>query len=1212
MLNIARYEFRYMFWSIPTLVAFTALFGFAALVTGSGAEFQLSASDGDVLINAPMMITTFLLVSSVLSIFIVPSIMATTVLKDTDSKFDAILYATPITKSDYLFGRFLGAFAALMLVMAAGPLGMLLGTFWPWTAAGTLAPTNLMHYLVVYFGFLMPSMMFLSALIFAVAVMSRSMMYCYVTVIGLFVFYIAGQGFVNIAGQVSTNIISPLWDPFMMAAFNDQIRYWTIAELNNDLISYTGIVLANRLLWLGIAIGLFATAYLRFSFRAPAKVVRARKSNRKTAKARIRARTHVGYRGTPAWDRSTHFRQFLFRTQFEVLAVMKSRPFILLMVFSLFLLVSSLSNRAMLYEVNALPVTRILVTDLMGALRGVLMVVTIFYGADIVWRDHENKFNQLTDATPTPNWVFVISKLVALVAVVFSIMILGVLVAVLIQISNGYYAFEFGLYLERSLLFGTTFIFLAVLSCFFQVLVKSRFLGIMLMGLFWIATIGSMGALGFEHPLLRYALGAVSSPLSDMNGSGRFIEASLWIRAYYASVAGLLVMLTYVLWNRGTLQPLKYRLKRLKAFRTAGYLVPITGIFIMFIGSGSFVFYNTNVLNNYRTRADIEGLRVAYEQQFRRYENLPMPRTVDVKMDVDIYPYRGRVETRGIHTLENKTDADISIVHIAFSTQLAAVPHVELEGASIKSVNELYRYYIFELTTPMVPGEQRRLEFETLIHNEGFPHRGPDVRLVRNGTFLDNRRLAPHIGFNPSILITDRDDRRDAGLEPLPGVPKLEDRNQYRTNFIRSDSDFITFEATVSTVANQIAVTPGYLQKEWTEGNRRYFHYEMDTPIMNFYSFFSADYETLRDRWNDVNIEIFHHQPHGYNLDRMMESAKDSLAYFSREFGPYQFQQLRILEFPAYRTFARSFPNTIAYSEDLGFLADVSDSSVIDVPYYVTAHEIAHQWWANQVMPANTQGASMLSETLSQYSALMVMEHKYGKDQIRKFLKFELDSYLSERNREAGPEVPLIRAEGQQYIFYRKGAVIMYALKDYLGEEVVNRALQRLLEGHAFKSSPYPTSADFLAYVKEEAGPEHFGLIEDFLEKITLFDIELTSSSVEEMADGRFKVSLDLNVAKFYSDGVGNQSNAAFDIPVDIGLFLKNPEAADFGAADVLMLEKRRVADGKSTIEIIVDQKPEIAGIDPYNKLIDRDSGDNLQIVEGVDEVAIAASSQAR
>ena len=105
---------------------------------------------------------------------------------------------------------------------------------------------------------------------------------------------------------------------------------------------------------------------------------------------------------------------------------------------------------------------------------------------------------------------------------------------------------------------------------------------------------------------------------------------------------------------------------------------------------------------------------------------------------------------------------------------------------------------------------------------------------------------------------------------------------------------------------------------------------------------------------------------------------KKSLDYCTRNFGPYQHQQVRILEFPRYARFAQSLPNTIPYSEAIGFIARVEQTDDIDYPFYVTAHEVAHQWWAHQVIGADVQGATMLSETLAQYSALMVMEKEYG------------------------------------------------------------------------------------------------------------------------------------------------------------------------------------------------------------------------------------------
>ena len=1177
-LNISLYELRYMLFSAQSRFAFVALFAFAMMVTAAGDIFQIAARGDNIFVNAPSMITFMLLLSSVVAVFIVPSYMATTVLKDNNSKFEAILFATPITKNNYLFGRFVGAFTALAVVMAAGPLGMLAGTFWPWAVSDTLAPTNLSHYAIAYFGFLLPSMLVVSALVFAVATLTRSMMYCYITVLGLFILYVAGVG---------SKTLSSLWDPFMLGTFDEQIRYWSAAELNQNLVSYSGVILGNRIIWLSVAVVMFAIAYQRFSLRAPVK--RVEKAREQTKTARTLTPKIAVFKALPSWNKSTHWQQLIYCTRIEMLAVLKSRIFILLMGFSLFLLVATLSDRTVLYGVDAYPVTRILLADMTDALIWAFFIVATLYGADVVWRDRENHFYQLIDATPTPNWVFVISKLAALAAVIYTILILGVLVAIGIQVLEGYNRFEFGLYMQQSLLLGSTILFIAVLSFFMQVLVKSRMLGIMLMGFYWLLTL-----VVFEHPLLRYALGEVSTPLSDMNGAGRFIESAIWVRFYYASVACVLVFITYALYNRGTAQPLRFRLQKLKHIKTKGFAVAV----LLVIGSGSFVYYNTNVLNNYYTSDDAIAMRVDFEKRFAQFQNQPMPHIVDIKLEVDIYPYKSRIETRGRQILQNKTTTVIKEVHVDFPQKLAAEPIAKLEGAKLKQVNAQFGYYIFELDTPMKPGDKRQLDFETIIHNKGFTHRSADKALVTNGTFIGDRRLTPFIGFDTDMLLTNRRERRKAGLDPLPRIPMLEDTSEHNYNSIRQDSDFINFAATVSTVAGQKAVTSGKLVKQWLDGERAFFSYKSQSPMMNSYSFISAEYEQLKDTWQGVDINVLYHKPHRYNVERMMESAKHSLEYFSQNFGPYQFEELSILEFPAYRTYAQSFPSMIAYSEDLGFLADVQSSEVIDVPYYVTAHEVAHQWWSHQVLGANTQGASMLSETLAQYSALMVMEQKLGAHQIRQFLKYELDSYLSGRDNDPQGEVPLLRAEGQQYLHYRKGAVIMYALKDYLGDEVVNRALKQLVQNHRYAGSPdsepYPTSADFLAYLKAQSEPEFHGLIDDFITKIILFDLKLHNAQVESLPDGRFKVVIDVEANKFYADGIGNQSKAVFDIPVDIGLFSTNPASEGFNKQQVIMLEKHQIADGRSSIEIVVDDKPNFVGIDPYHKLIDRDTEDNL------------------
>ena len=367
---------------------------------------------------------------------------------------------------------------------------------------------------------------------------------------------------------------------------------------------------------------------------------------------------------------------------------------------------------------------------------------------------------------------------------------------------------------------------------------------------------------------------------------------------------------------------------------------------------------------------------------------------------------------------------------------------------------------------------------------------------------------------------------------------------------------------------------------------------------MHFFSIQSAAYAVKNDSWNDVELSVYYHPSHVYNVDRMIAAMKQSLDYFTANFSPFQFKQLRILEFPAYRTFAQSFATTIPYSESIGFIASSDDPEKIDLVTYVTAHEVGHQWWAHQVMSGELQGMTVLVETLAQYSALMVMEHLYGPDQIRKFLKYELDRYLRSRGGEPIEELPLERVENQPYIHYQKGSLVMYVLKDIVGEDRVNRALRGLIGEFAFKGAPYPTSRDLLRYLRAEAGPEHQQLITDLFENITLYDVKLTAARKQRRADGAWDVALEIDARKLYADGQGRENEAALDEPFDVGIFTAEPGKKDFNEAAVLVFERKPIRSGPQTLNLVTAREPSFAGVDPYNKRVDRNSEDNVRAID--------------
>jgi ABC-2 type transport system permease protein len=327
----------------------------------------------------------------------------------------------------------------------------------------------------------------------------------------------------------------------------------------------------------------------------------------------------------------------------------------------------------------------------------------------------------------------------------------------------------------------------------------------------------------------------------------------------------------------------------------------------------------------------------------------------------------------------------------------------------------------------------------------------------------------------------------------------------------------------------------------------------------------------------------------------MLAASKAGLDYYQANYSPYQFQQFRIMEFPRYRTFAQSFSNTVPYSEAIGFIGRVEKKNDIDFTYFVTAHELGHQWWAHQLIGGNVQGSNMMSETLAEYSALMVMKKKYGRDNMHRFLRHELDQYLRGRAGEVRHEPPLAPVQREPYVWYQKGGQIMYTLADYIGEDKVDAALHNFLMQYRYanannvQSVPYPDTRQLEQALRDQTPPDLQYLIDDGFDSIVLYDNKAVSATVTPTADHTFKVALTVQARKVKADGNGNESLMSLNDYIEIGVFKGKKDEEQ-----PIYLKKEKFTQEQRTFEIVVDEMPTRAGIDPYNKLVDRIADDNM------------------
>ena len=736
------------------------------------------------------------------------------------------------------------------------------------------------------------------------------------------------------------------------------------------------------------------------------------------------------------------------------------------------------------------------------------------------------------------------------------------------------------------------FVLMGGLALCLQVFTNNKYVGYALLVLVLLGRM-VLGTLDYTHKLYSYA-SAPNAPYSDMNGYGHFLQPQLWFQAYWGVFLLLLLLLSAALWVRGVGGSMRERL-RLARQRLSGPLGIATALSALaFVAVGGYLFWNTNIRNAYLSPDETIDLQARYEREYKQYKHLQQPKIIATDIEVDLRPETQTMRASGTYRVRNPYAKPITELHIGMGDD-KSLTSIDMGGATLIKHDETLGYRIYRLKSPLLPGAERVISFKVELAPNGISNDTAQSQIVDNGTFF-NSQVFPSFGYNDNAEIQDRNERRKRELGEPQRMPKLEDEAARANTYLTDDADWIDFKTTICTATDQIALSPGYLQKEFIRDGRRCFSYAMDRPMLNFYSYLSARWQVKKGKYKDIPIEVYYDAKHPYNVDRMIESVQKSLAYYEANFTPYQHRQVRIIEFPGYEDFAQSFANTIPYSESVGFIADLRGKDAIDYVYYITAHEIAHQWWAHQVIGANMQGATVLSESLAQYSALMVMEKAYGRNKMRRFLKYELDSYLSGRGGEVVEELPLYRVENQPYIHYRKASLVFYRLRDEIGEDTLNRALKKFLQEKGYQQPPYATSVELLDYIRAEAGPQHASLIADLFEKISFYDNRVEAATAKKRADGKYEVVLDLHAAKLYADGKGKETPGKLDDWIEVGVFARGPsgEEAD---EKVLYLKRHRITGGQPKLTVVVDAEPYEAGFDPYNKLIDRVSSDNRKRV---------------
>jgi len=1188
MWKFLRYELRYWFRT-PMIWIFMFIYAIFAFGATASDNVIIGGNPANIYKNAPFQILSFYAALSIVFLVLTTAFMNATANRDFETGMYQFVFSSPIKKRDYFFGKFLGAYIVSVVPMFGIAIGMfiapIVATAFDWTPPERYGETFWSAHLQGFLAFGLPNVFISGTIIFGLAIIFRNTVVSFVGTVLMIVFYLVSGNYLE---DLQTEWISVLTDPFGTRPFDIMTKYLTINEKNFSVVPLAGQLLWNRVLWIGIALAILMLIYWKFSFNMKSTRTKTKKSKAETA-PKI-GNTIFKPRKAGVFTFSSWFHLIKFETK----AVVKNPVYITVMAIGFIILIVGFCTLTGSFGTERYPTTYIVADSIVDSYVVFFYGFIAFYTGVLVWKERDAKINEIQDATPVLSGMLFTSKFIAIFLSILIVMMISIALGIATQAIYGYTNFEIDVYFKELILIHMSrILFLTTLSLLFHYLINNRYIAwfafivfLILNSFIWnVLEIGTNMVVFGARPYTRY---------SDMNGYGPFVEGVSWFSVYWGLFCALLFFVISAFYIRGKEEHFRSRIRNAKR-RFANQRFPIAISLALFFLCGGFVYYNTLVLNSYDSDEESENKLVSYEKKFKKFEGINQPRYVSFDYEIDLDPENRSLKAKVSAWAKNKSAKPISELHFTLPDLTDSI-RISIPDSRTKLVDKRLYYRIYTLNKPLLPGDSIRIEIVLSKVSEGFENEVSFTGLTQNGTFFNSNDLIPKFGYQRDYEIQDKNKRAKLKLPVRERAPKLDDHNlaARADTYIGNDSDWVQVNTVISTSADQTAIAPGSLLREWKKDGKRYFHYQLDHKALNFYSFISAKYEIAREKWNGIDLEVYYDKKHAYNVPNMLNSMRKSLDYYTKNFGPYYQKQCRIIEFPRYSSFAQAFPGTMPYSEGIGFITDLRNvkDNDIDMVFYVVAHEMGHQYWAHQLCGANMQGSEMMSEGFAQYSALMVMEKEYGKDKMKKFLKYEMDDYLSGRSAESEAERPLMKTESQQYIHYNKASVVMYYLKEMVGEDKTNVALRNLLNEFAYKEPPYATSNYAIREFKKVTPDSLQYLISDMFENITLFSNRMMSADVEKKG-AEYLVTLRTKSEKFRSDSTGNEKPVVVKDYMDVAVFAEPAEDAQFGK--ILVKKRVRIDKKDNTFRFTVKEKPFNAGIDPYNYLIDRVPDDNVK-----------------
>lgn len=1163
LLQLIAFELRFFSKQLTfrlTVVVFF-IFGllFAVAPFGGGANY-----------NAPLSIALRLGLLSLNALFAITLFAAQSILRDRECGMESLIFSTPITHFQYLVSRFVGLCSSSILAFTPALVGIILGHVFL-TEAHAMGPTMPVAYLWSFGLLVIPNLVLCCAALFCTATLARNSLATYVVGVALFIAYWVTSTLGNSPLMAQSSPYAPsksnlmvLLEPFGIVGILDAVRFWTVEQQNQWLIPMQGPLLMNRLLWLGMACSLFALTFRLFRFRelSPASKTPVERETWVDVAYHSVARQTLGVR--------RDLRQVFAQVRLGCRTLFRSAPFYLFVLLWIFFCLATvfdeqrsgfLSHRV---HVDTALVLNVLHEPLIKL--GALMV--LFFSAELFWLERQSGIHELIYSSGLRPWSHFIAKLLVLFGLVLVLVSGTGLLGLAFQLAVGSAPIAFTAVAQFVVSAWVPLALVAWLSLILHNLTPNKYSGLIV--IFFVVILFSGVILtrffGLDHPFWRL-IWAPTFNYSTFAGTSYVGWSFLWPATYSAGILTCLLVPALLFWQNGAFP---------NARRSRLWLILIGGMLVALTAGLTTASQIDLRQRTYSRKARLDWLS-NHERTYAQRAHEPTPRIDTFTLDLEILPNDRAFAADGQFGLVNPHTQALAQCLIRVPNSIS-IQSIELNRGVIEQVDDGFGYYAIHWSPALQPGERDLMNFTIEAHFDGLRPHNPELYVTPGASYLEMDKAIPQFGYQASMVINDQRERLKRGLSELPEPVDCADLADVI-------EDRVQFKARITTTSSQQVVAPGSLLSKQQQGPLTTYSYASQAPISLGIGIASGDYQERFGHHGNLPIRILTASDHQANLDSALQGAMDALSYFEANFGPYPHQQLVIAEIPSFSDSfaATAYPGLIYMVEDRTLSLDQRRGPATMV-HRLMAHELSHQWWAHQVDPAECDGARMLTETLAEYSQMVVTEKRFGSAATLDYQKAMDSFYFTWRSYDDEPEPALSRVGSQAYVAYFKGSHAMYVLRHLLGEAKVNEILQHLCLEYSYPTRP--TAADLLALIQPHLDPEQKVLVTRLFEMVSWYDLRIEQANAQPLDRG-WLIQVTLYVAPRGDDADRKET------------YLLRLLGDD---QEILRDRSLTLTPGKHELEFTVDQCPTRVSLDPELLKLEADRSDNAVKVTVVDQ----------